>query len=89
MDINNPAIQQVIQYIAAGVLQQLNQRFPGGIPDPHKPQVVLRTNDDGMQVRESTTLIQQIAELNDNMKDLVAVTAEALDESRRGRRRVR
>lgn len=79
-------MQRVVQMIAGGVLRLLHQQFPGGISNPAQPYIVERGDEQGNTVRVQTTLIQQIAELNDNLMDLNDLTEQALGEAKRGRK---
>ena len=74
-------MQQLIQMLAGGLLQEFVTRLPPGLfIDPRTPVVVVRTNDDGVRVNAPTNMIQQIAELNDNIKYLSELMEEELDE---------
>ena len=84
-------VQQLIAAIAQGVMSTVAQH----IPELGVPQVVLRRNPEtGNAVPVQTSLIQQLAEMNDrltdlneNISDLVDATDEALETAAPRRKR--
>ncbi len=86
--IPNEYMQQMIQLLATGVLNEFITRMPPGIfIDPRTPVVVTRFDNDGNKVNVATNMIQQIAELNDNIKDLNDLMEQELKAAKRMSRR--
>ena len=88
-----PQVQALISTLADGMIHKFLEFFPTGIADPNFKIVVQRQTVNG-PIMQQTTFAQLTAEHIDEMKklskavkELSALTAEALDETKPRRRR--